>query len=114
MPIPGQSLVVRDPGLGLVPEAVSTPLVMGCSSSGTAFELKTFSSKQDVIDYFGEGPLVETMCHMLDVGGGPVSGMRLTGSTASSAGSVTATRTSTSTGTITVAGATPYDAYEVI
>jgi hypothetical protein len=113
MPIPGQSLTVRDPGLGLVPESVSTPLVLGCSSAGTVNTLYVFSNKQDAIDTLGEGPLVECVCHMLDMGGGPVAAMRLTGSTTSSAGAVTPVRTSTSTGTITVAGATPFDAYRV-
>jgi hypothetical protein len=113
MPIPGQSLTVRDPGLGTVPEGASGPIVMGCSSAGTVNVLYAFSNKQDVLDTLGEGPLVETLCYMLDLGGGPIYAMRLTGSTASSAGSVTPTRTSTSTGTITVVGATPYDAYRV-
>jgi hypothetical protein len=110
MPIPGQSLTVRDPGLGLVPESVSTPLYMGVSSIGTVNILYSFSNKADAIDTLGEGPLVEAVCHALDMGGGPVLAMRLTGGTVGTNGAVTPTRTSTSTGTITVAGA-PFDSY---
>lgn len=110
MAIPGQSLILRDPGLGLVPEAPSAPVALGCSSTGTVNTLYAFSNKSSVLSTLGEGPLVETLCHMLDMGGGPVYGMRLTGGTAGTNGTVTKVAFSTSTGTITVAGA-PYDSY---
>lgn len=113
MPIPGQSLTVRDPGLGIVPESVSAPLYMGCCSGGTVNTLYSFSNKADAIDTLEEGPLVEDVCHALDVDGGPVLAMRLTGSTAGTNGTVTKVGVSTSTGTITVAGA-PHDSYETI
>jgi hypothetical protein len=109
MAIPKQTISVRDPGLGLTPEAINTFLFMGCSSSGTANTLYTFSNAQDVVDTLGQGPLPEALCSALAIAGGPVLGMRLTGATAGAAGAVTAALVGTATGTVTVAGAA-YDA----
>jgi hypothetical protein len=110
MPIPGQVLTIRDPGLGIPAEGPSTPIVLGCSSAGTVDTVYSFSNKADVVDTLGEGPLPEAVCYMGDVGGWPVRAMRLTGSTAGAAGAVTKTAIGTSTGTVTVAGAA-YDRY---
>jgi hypothetical protein len=110
MAIPGQSISIRDPGLGIPAEGPSAPIVLGCSSIGTVDTVYSFSNKADVVDTLGEGPLPECVCHMGDIGGWPVRAMRLTGSTAGAAGAVTKTAIGTSTGTITVAGAA-FDRY---
>ncbi len=114
MAIPGQSLSIRDPGLGIVEPGPSIPLFLGCSSAGTVNTVYTFSNKGDAVTTLGQGPLVEAVCHALDIAGGPIRAMRLTGGTAASAGSVTKTAIGTSTGTVTVTAQVPYDAYEVI
>jgi hypothetical protein len=113
MPLYGQTITVNDPGLGLVEPAPTTPLVMGCSQSGTVTELVTCANKNAAITAFGQGPLTECICHILDVSGGPVHGVRLTGSVAGTASAVTPVLVGAATGTITVAGA-PFDSYEVI
>lgn len=113
MPIPGQTLTIQDPGLGLAAELPSTPLFMGVSSSGTVGTIYSFSRAKDAIDTLGQGPLVEDICYALTIAGGPIRAMRLTAGTAGSNGAVTPTRVSTSTGTVTVAG-TPNDSYEVV
>ena len=114
MPIPGQTLTRRDPGLGGVPQAATTACYLGTSSSGVVDTLVSYSRKSDVVDALGQGPLVEDLCRHLDLVGGPVYGMRVTGSVAAAAGSVTKTAVGSSTGTVTVAAQVPYDAYEVI
>ncbi len=104
MPIPGVDLTITDPGLGLVEAAPSAYMVLGTASLGADNVVTTFSRKNDVVTEFGQGPLSEAMCKVLDVGGGPARGMRLTKSVAPVIGAiVVANRVSTSTGTITVA-----------
>lgn len=111
MTIPGQTFTIPENGLGLSAPAVTTPLVLGTGSAGTLSTLYTITSKNQCVATFGQGPISEAICHILDEAGGPVLGMRLTGSVAGAAGAVTAH--ATGTGTITVAGAS-YDDYEVI
>lgn len=113
MPIPGQTLTIQDPGLGLAAELPTTPLFMGVSSSGTVGTIYSFSRAKDAIDTLGQGPLVEDLCYALSVAGGPIRAMRLTAGVAGSNGSVTKTALGSSTGTVTVAG-TPNDSYEVV
>ena len=84
---------------------------MGIAQSGTANTLQTFSRKTDVTTTFGQGPLSEAACKVLDLAGGPVHCLRLTGSVAGANGAVTKTAIGASTGTITLAGA-PFDDYE--
>jgi hypothetical protein len=110
MTIPAQSLNIRDPGIGVSPSAVNAFLYAGCCEKGAVNTLQAFGRKGSVIDTLGQGPLSEQLCSVLDVAGGPVYAMRLTGSIAGAAGAVTVARLSTSTGTLTVAGA-PFDAY---
>jgi len=113
MPIPGETITVLDPGLGLVEPAVSTPLVYGVSSTGTADVLVSVSTLSAARTEWGQGPLVEEVCRCLSEGGGPVLGMRSTGTTAGAAGAVTPGGGNVGTGTVTVAGAA-FDAYEVM
>lgn len=113
MAIPTLTQTIRDPGLGVTPAAITAFLYMGTCSSGTIGALYVFSNPADVIDTLGQGPLAEDLCYHLAIAGGPVYAIRLTGSVAGAAGSVTATLKSTATGTITVAGAA-YDRYSFI
>lgn len=112
MAIPGQSLSIPDPGLGPTPEAVNAFLLMGACEKGAVNTLYAFNRKGDAVDTLGQGPLTELGCKILDLAGGPVYFMRLTGSVAGAAGAVTPTLYGTATGTITVAGAA-FDAYNV-
>ena len=109
-----QNINITDPGLGTTGAAERNVLVLGTSSTGTADTLKSFGVKRDVVDEFGQGPLSEGMCRILDIAGGPVFGMKLTGSVAGAAGAVTKTAVGSSTGTFTVTTATAYDSYRVI
>ncbi|MHA1572458.1 MAG: DUF2586 family protein [Alphaproteobacteria bacterium] len=113
MTIPGQTLTILDPGLGLVEPAVTTPLYLGASELGANNVLVSVSNKVDAVEAFGQGPLSEAICRCLDVAGGPVLGMRLNGSVASTIGAVTKTAVGTSTGTLAATG-TALDAYEVL
>ena len=95
MTIPGQTLTILDPGLGLVEPAVTTPLYLGASALGANNVLVSVSNKVDAVEAFGQGPLSEAICRCLDVAGGPVLGMRLNGSVASTIGAVTKTAVGT-------------------
>jgi len=111
MSIPGQSFNIRDSGRN-TPPAASTFVYMGCSEKGSVSELVACADQNQVLDAFGEGSLSEDLCRALQEST-PVYGVRLTGSVAGVAGSVTKTPSGTpGTGTITVAGA-PFDAYSV-
>jgi hypothetical protein len=109
--IPSITQTIRDPGLGVTPEAITSFLYIGTSSAGTVGTVYAFSNPNDVIDTLGQGPLSEDLAYHLAIAGGPVYAVRATGSIAGAAGSVTPSRVSTSTGTVAVAGAA-YDAYD--
>ncbi len=112
--LPRQTLNILDPGLGTVGQTERNVLVLGTSSTGTVDTLQAFSRKQDLVDTFGQGPGPEDACRILDIAGGPVYFMRLTGSVVGAAGSVTPTRVTTSTGTLAVTTGTAFDSYRVI
>jgi hypothetical protein len=109
--LPGQTFTLPENGLGLSAAVVSKPLILGCSSSGTTNARTEVSQPQAVVDAFGEGPMPEAACRVLQIAGGPVDVIRANGSVAGVAGAVTKVAAGSSTGTITVAGA-PYDAYQ--
>lgn len=115
MAVPTLTLTIRDPGLGLAGPSVSTPLVIGPSSSGTANTIVVLSDLGSVVDEFGEGPMPEDACRILSAAGGPIYAMKSNASVAGAAGAVskTAVAGGTGTGTVTVAGAA-YDAYEAV
>lgn len=111
MAIPGQTLTIRDPGLGLSEQSENTFLFFGTASSGSITEVKSFTSAAAVVAEYGQGKLPEALCHALAVAGGPVFACRLSGSVVGASTSVTKTAAGSSTGTVTLAGA-PYDRYE--
>ncbi len=112
--LPRQTLNILDPGLGTVGQTERNVLVMGTCSSGSTDTLRSFSRKQDLVDVFGQGPAAEDACRILDIAGGPVYFMRLTGSVAGASGSVTTARVTTSTGTVVVTVGVTFDSYKVI
>jgi len=75
--VPKQTLTVRDPGLGVVPDAVTTFVYVGTSELGTVGEINYFANKGQVLDELGQGPLSEALCVALDIAGGPVIGIKL-------------------------------------
>ena len=99
MPIPAQSLTIRDPGLGLVDVAGTAFCFVGTSEKGPLGEVRAVSSPAALVDTYGEGPLSEAVAYALSIAGGPQYVCRVTGSIAGAAGAVTATRIGTSTGT---------------
>jgi len=104
---------ILDPGMGLAEPGGAEFTYMGTCSAGTANFMYTFSTPQAAQATLGEGPLAEAVCHHLATEGGSVNAVRLTGSVAGAAGSVTKVGAGGgSTGTITVAGEA-YDAYQV-
>ena len=107
----GQTINVRDGGIGAPSLGAVYPLVFGHSSAGTANTLYFFTNQNNVRDTLGQGQAVELALAMIPQRGG-VLVMKLAASTAGAAGAVTKTAIGTSTGTITVAGAA-YDAYQV-
>jgi hypothetical protein len=90
MPIPAHTLTVKDPNLGIVPSNIDgISAKIGCCSAGTVGQILSFSNKQAVRDALGYGPLVEAICHHLEVAGGPVYGLKATSAVAGAAGAVT-------------------------
>jgi hypothetical protein len=113
MPIPKQTFVINDPGLGVTDPAAVIPLFYGPASGGVANEIKTFSSPTDLVAHHKQGAMPEAAAYVLANSGGPVRTMKSATTVAASNGSVTPSRVSTSTGTITVAG-TANDDYEFV
>lgn len=113
MPIPSITQTIRDPGLPTSPAAITSFLYMGVSEKGSLTALQAFTSASDVVDTYGQGPLSEDLCYHLAIAGGPVYGMRMTGTAPTTPiSTVTKTAVSSSTGTVTVSG-TPLDSYDV-
>ncbi len=107
----GQTLVVRDGGIGITDSGTKYPLVVGHSSSGTANTLYFSTNQNSLKDTLGQGKAVELALPQITAAGG-VLVLKTAASTAGVAGAVTKTAIGTSTGTVTVAGA-PYDDYQV-
>jgi hypothetical protein len=101
---PGNTVTVRDGGLGLSSTGDQPPLAIGVSSAGTANTLYRFTDPQVLKTTLGKGPVVETALAML-LQAGVVLVLKTAATTAGAAGAVTKTAVSTSTGTVTVAGA---------
>jgi hypothetical protein len=111
--IPSITQTIRDPGLPTAPAAITNFLYMGVAEKGSTTAINAFSSPGDVVDAYGQGPLSEDICYHLAIAGGPVYGLRMTGTAPPAPiSTVTKTAVSSSTGTITVAG-TPLDSYDV-
>jgi hypothetical protein len=107
----GQTITVRDGGIGLSNSGTVYPLVIGACSAGTATALYFSTNQNSLRDTLGQGPAVEQALPFIEAAGG-VLVLKTSTSTAGAAGAVTKTAASTSTGTVTVAGAA-YDAYQV-
>lgn len=86
-------------------------MFLGTCQKGSTTAISAFSSPGDVIDTFGDGPLSEDLCYFLAIAGGPVYGLRLTGSVAATTSSVSVTRAASATGTCAVSG-TALDSYD--
>jgi len=106
----GQTITVRDGGVGLPSDGTVYPLVVGPSSLGTSSTLYFSTNQNSLRDTLGQGKAVELGLPMIKQRGG-VLVLKTPASTAGAAGSVTKVAASTSTGTITVAGAA-YDDYQ--
>lgn len=111
MYLPGQTIAIRDGGMGLPASGDALPLVIGHSSAGTANTLYLSNNQNSLKDTLGQGQAVEQALPLIPLRGG-VLVLKTAASTAGTASAVTKTAIGTSTGTITVAGA-PYDAYLV-
>jgi hypothetical protein len=103
---PGNTVTVRDGGLGLSSSGDSPPLAIGVSNAGVANTLYRFTDPQILKTTLGKGPVVETALAML-LQAGVVAVLKTAATTAGSAGAVTKTAVGTSTGTVTVAGTPP-------
>lgn len=101
---------ILDPGLGSGGAAASTFLFLGTASAGTVNTLYSFSRKSTVVSTLGQGTLPEAICTTLDIAGGPVYGMRVTGSVAGTTGAVT----QSGGGPVVTAAGAANDAYQAI
>jgi hypothetical protein len=111
MAIPDVRNTILDGVLGLAASSSArTQVKLGTCSSGTANVLESVSDISTLKATFGQGPLVEAAARVLAIAGGPILCMRVTGSVAGAAGSVT--KTGTGTITLAVTGAA-YDAYDL-
>lgn len=113
MTIPSQQFRFPEDGLGLAPPIRNRPLILGVSSAGTALQRTPMTQPSAVVDGFGEGPMPEAACRVLQIAGGPIDVIKSPSSVAGVMSAVTKTPVGSSTGTITLAGA-PYDAYNLI
>lgn len=100
---PGQSISVRNNGVGLVSSATALPLVVGHAIGTTANTLYQFSDPNTARDDLESGPALEDVLSCVSAAGGCLF-LSTAATTAGSAGSVTPSRVDSSTGTITVAG----------
>ncbi len=125
MTLGSATLSLLDGGLGIGAQLDRPVAVVGCSSAGTVASPVELSTPQDVVTTFGYGPLAQSLAHILKHAGGPVIGVRTTGTTAavlggiaqegggsSSAGTVAADGSNTSTAVPALTG-TPDQPYAV-
>lgn len=113
MALPGQSVSIRDPGLGLVEPATNAFVLMGTASAGPVDVVRAISSPGAAVDTYGEGDLPEALAHLLEVAGGPVYAVRLATTVDGAAGAVSKSAVGGSTGTLAIGG-TPHGRYEVV
>jgi hypothetical protein len=113
MPIPSVDITVESNALGNVePTPSGTIAVFGCSSGGTENTPSgPYYRPANLVTDFGYGPAPDLGCNLV-ASGIPTVFVKVPTDTAGSAGSVTFTGTGTSV--MTVTGAAPYDAYDVL
>jgi hypothetical protein len=114
MPIPNVSLNVRDRGLGAsVPGAGGTMVVIGCSSSGTDYEVFASTQPDDFADELGYGPCPELAAFVASETGNPVIAIKAPTATPGTNSAVSATRVASSTCVVSLSGA-PVDTYYAV
>lgn len=111
MPIPAQTITIRDPGLGVVEPATSIPLLLGTASGAHVDEPTMLNSANDLVSGWGQGPLVEDGARLLSEAGGPILVCQIDGDVTGTNTSVTKAAVDSSTGTVTLAGE-PNDTYD--
>lgn len=113
MPIPSVNITVESNALGNVaPTPAGTIAVFGCSSGGTENSpTGPYYRAPNLITDFGYGPAPDLACNLVE-SGIPTVFVKVPTDTAGTAGAVTFTGTGTSV--MTVTGAAPYDAYDVL
>ena len=111
MAIPGQTITINDPGMGLSEPADTTLYFAGICSSGSAAVVNTFSSITALVAAHGRGPAVETAALHLAKNGGPIRFSRLAEDTAGALGAVTQVGGGPA---VSDNSSTPYDSYEMI
>ncbi|MFO7178980.1 MAG: DUF2586 family protein [Pseudomonadota bacterium] len=100
---PGQTITVRDGGVGNNGTPTSLPLVIGVTSLGSANKLYQFSDPNLLKDTLGRGPAVEFALACL-LSAGAVMVLKTAASTAGINSSVAKSPVGSSTGTITLSG----------
>ena len=118
MALPGiTSVTILDGSLGIIPDdATSVCVKLGACSLGTANQIYSFNSVQDVKDTLGTGKLVDALAVSLDIAGGPVYAIKMDTSVAGTTSPIQKNLVTTPTasdGNMTVSGS-PLDDYNVI
>lgn len=109
MTTPGQTITIRDPGLGLVEPAANACLIMGIASASRQNEFAAVNSIQDLAAGWGDGPLVQDGARILSEPNRPqLYVCQVTGGVVGTNTAVTQTGGGP---LVTVAGA-PYDTYD--
>jgi hypothetical protein len=109
--LPNVDVEIQDGALGIAgPVTDNIHIKLGVATSGDLNTILSFTSKAQVRDTLGSGPLAEAVAFALTKVQ-PVYAMRVNATTAGANSAVT--KTGTGTGTMTVSG-TPLDAYDVI
>jgi hypothetical protein len=100
---PGQSITVRNDGVGLVSTAAVPPLVVGHAIGATANTLRPYSNPNTARDELESGPALELVLAAI-ASAGRCLFLATEATTAGTASAVTAARVDDSTGTITLSG----------
>jgi len=93
MPLPGQTITIQDPGLGISEPAATNPVCIGVADGGSQAldTVGTVASPDQIATKVGYGPLGDLVGTQLQVAGGPVRFMRMNSSVAATTSAVTQT-----------------------